>query len=81
MCYAGLQSGKAVLYEVDPLFSKGHVRQVIECRPPQLGRTTNGLLESTSWIVAQRSKDGPQGFGERKEDRNLMIPMQICNLR
>jgi hypothetical protein len=30
MCYAGLQSGKAVLCEVDPLFIKGPVRKGIE---------------------------------------------------
>jgi transcription initiation factor TFIIA small subunit len=74
MCYASLQSG-------DSLFSKRPVRQVIECWPPQLIGTTNVVLESTSWITAQRSKDGPHGFGERKEGRNLMIPMQICNSR
>lgn len=59
--------------------AKGSIRVLSKRWRPQTKGTTN--LESTSRDNAQRSRGGLHDFGKGKEDRNFMIPMQICDLR
>ena len=64
-----------------PCSARGQFRQVIACWPPQpikASQCCSGEYELRYCLTQQRWSIG---LRRRKEDRNLMIPMQICNLR